>query len=101
MPYQFSGQPVNAGTYKNIVAQTGGTLVKTGQGVLHIVTLNKPVATAVITFYDGLTTGGTVMGTITVPASPQPQTLEYNITFNTGLFVVLATADMDFTINYR
>lgn len=101
MSTPFYGQPVNVGVFKNITAQTGGTLVKTGEGVLFSITLNKPVATAVITLYDGLTTGGTVIGTITVPASPQPSDLNFNLAFSTGLFVVLATADMDLTISYR
>lgn len=96
----FSGQPVNCGVYKNIAA-TGSTLVNTGEGVLYSITFNKPVATAVITIYDGTSTGGTVIGTITVPASPMPVTLFYNVQYLVGLYVVLGTANMDFTLNFK
>lgn len=101
MSTPYYGQPVNVGSYSHIAAQTGGTLIKTGEGALYSITFNKPVATAVITLYDGLTTGGTVMGIITIPASPMPVTLSYNVAFLTGLFIVVATADTDFTINYK
>lgn len=97
----YSGQPVNVGSFKNITAQTAGTIVKTGEGALYSITFNKPVATSVVTIYDGLTTGGTVIGTITIPASPMPVTLRYDTYFSTGLFVVVATADQDLTIIYK
>lgn len=76
------------------------TVVKTGQGVLHTITLNKPTATAVITIYDNTAASGTVIGTITVPASPQPVTLTYDVTFTTGLTIVTATAASDLTVSY-
>ncbi len=89
------------GIYENITATTTGTTVKNGGGYLYSITFNKPVATSVITLYDGTSTSGTVIGTITVPSSPQPSTLSYNIAFNTGLFVVVATAASDITISYE
>lgn len=101
MTTNYSGQPQNVGTYKNITATTAGTLVNSGIGVLYSITFNNPVATSVITLYDGTSTGGTKIGTITVPASPQPSTLVYNIQYSTGLYVVVATAASDFTINYK
>lgn len=101
MSTPYYGQPVNIGSYKNVIAQTGGTLVKTGEGALYQVTFNNPIATAVITLYDGLTTGGTKIATITIPTSPQPVTLTYDAYFATGLFVVVGTADTDFTITYK
>lgn len=76
------------------------TVVKTGAGILHTVTLNKPTATAVITIYDNTAASGTVLGTITVPASPQPVTLTYDITFSTGLTITTATAASDITVSY-
>ncbi|MDE1941313.1 MAG: hypothetical protein KGI66_04295 [Patescibacteria group bacterium] len=95
---KYPGPPVNSGQAVNITAQTAGTQIRTGAGVLHTLTFNKPVATAVVTLYDGTSTSGKVLGTITTPASPQPCTLTYDAYFDTGLFVVLATADEDITI---
>lgn len=100
----YYGQPVNVGEYSNQTSTTGGVLIKTGEGVIYGITFNKPVATGVITLYDGTSTGGTVIATITVPASP----LVFNwgpnnggFRFSTGLFVVIATAAQDLTISYR
>ncbi len=101
MTNTYAGQPVNVGSHKNITAITAGTSVNTGEGVLYSITLNTPVATGVITLYDGTSTSGTKIGTITVPASPQPSTLFYDIQYTDGLFVVVATAASDITINYK
>lgn len=76
------------------------TVVKTGQGVLHSITLNKPTATAVITVYDNTAASGTVIGIITIPANPQPATLVYDVTFNTGLTIKTETAASDITVSY-
>lgn len=98
----YAGQPVNVGSYKNITAITAGTSVSIGEGVLYSITLNTPVATSVITLYDGTSIiNGIVIGSITIPASPQPSTLFYDIQYTTGLFVVVTTAASDITINYK
>lgn len=76
------------------------TVVKTGAGILHTITFNKPVATGVVTVYDNTAASGTVLATITVPASPQPVTLRYDAVFSTGLTVVTATAAQDITVTY-
>lgn len=86
--------------YKNIAAQTTGTSIRSGQGILHSITLNKPTATSVITVYDNTAASGTKIATITVPASPQPVTLTYDVNYYTGLEVVMATADSDITLSY-
>lgn len=100
MSTPYYGQPVNVGSFSNITGQ-GNTLVKTGEGVLYQVTFNKPTATSVLTIYDGTSSSGTKIATITVPASPQPVSLIYDAYFATGLYVNLATADSDITITYR
>ena len=97
----YYGQPINAGTFINFTATNTGQIVKTGEGVLYSLTINTPTAAGVITLYDGLSTSGTKIGTITVPSSPVPVSLEYNIYFATGLFVVVATQAEDITISYR
>lgn len=86
--------------YTNITAQTD-TIVKATPGVLHSITFNKPVATAVVTLYNNTTaTGGAVIGTITTPANPQPVTLTYDVEFTTGLSITTATASQDITISW-
>ncbi len=100
MSTPYYGQPVNVGSFKNIAAQASVT-VKSGEGALYSITFNKPVATSVLTVYDGSDTNGTKIATITIPASPMPVTLTYNAFFASGLFVVMATADMDITITFK
>lgn len=96
----MSGQSIPMYNFTNVVAQTAGTALRTGAGVLHAVAFNKPVATSVLTLYDGVSTAGTKIATITIPASPNTPTLLYDVAFKTGLFVVMATADMDVTISW-
>jgi hypothetical protein len=103
-PTPYYGQPVNCGTFTNITSTTTGTLIKGGEGALYSISFNSPAATGVITIYDGLSTSGVVIATITVPASPQPFTWGPNpggIYFTTGLYVVVATAAQDLTVFYK
>ena len=76
------------------------TAVKTTSGMLHTITFNKPIATGVVTIYDSLAASGTVIATITVPASPMPVTLTYDLAFTIGLTIVTATAAQDITVTY-
>lgn len=92
--------PIGIGNYLNITGDAT-TLVKTGAGVLYAITLNNPTATEVITIYDSLTATGTKIGTITIPASQMPVTLQYTAAFNIGLTIITATATSDITITYR
>ncbi len=101
MPTPYYGQPVNVGSFTRLSATTAGTLIKSGEGALYSLTLNTPLATGVITLYDGLSTAGTVIAQITVPANPTSETLTYNAYFQTGLFIVVATANQDLTIVYK
>ncbi len=87
-------------SYANITGQAT-TTVKNGAGFLHAITFNKPVATQVITIYDNTTNASPVVGTITIPSSPMPVTLFYDITLSTGLTIVTATASSDITVSYR
>lgn len=86
--------------YLNITGQAT-TTVKSVPGVLHAITFNNPVATSVVTIYDNTTNAGTKIGTITVPASPMPVTLLYDVNFGTGLTIVTATASSDITVSYQ
>lgn len=86
-------------TATNIVlAAPTTTVIATGNGVLHSITLNNPAATGVITLYNNTAASGTKLATITTPASPQPVTLLYDIAFGIGLTITTATAAQDITV---
>lgn len=87
-------------SYTNITTDTT-TTVKSGAGFLHLITINAPTATETITIYDNTAGSGTKIGTITIPASPMPVTLTYDVAFGTGLTLVTATATSDITVSYR
>jgi len=90
----MSWQPLN-------ITGQATTVVKAAPGVLHTITFNKPVATATVTIYDHPSAAsGTKIGTITVPASPQPVTLAYDVNFQKGLTIVTGVADEDITISF-
>ena len=89
--------------YANITT-TSTTTVKSGAGFLHNIVINTPVATSVITLYDNTGGSGTKIGTITLPAAitnQGPITVPYNVSFNTGLTVVVGTAACDITVAFR
>lgn len=86
-------------TYKNITGQAT-TLVKTGAGVLHSITFNKPVATGTVEIDDAVSNTTPKIGTITTPTGPFPVTLIYDVAFSVGLSITTGTADQDLTIAY-
>lgn len=86
-------------TYSNITTQAT-TLLRTGAGILHKITFNEPTATGTVAIYDGIDAQGTLIGTITVPATPQPLTLTYDAHFLVGLTIVTGTADSDITVTF-
>jgi hypothetical protein len=90
---------ISAYKYANITTDAT-TTVKSSSGILHSICFNKPTATEVITLYDNTAASGTIIGTITIPASPMPICLTYDINFITGLTIVTATATSDITISY-
>jgi hypothetical protein len=97
--------------YLNITA-TGTFSVKTGNGVFHTLTVNTAGVSSVITIFDLGGTASTVpctgtpstrkIATITLPASGVlPGTLLYDISFQQGLCVLVATAASDLTVAYQ
>lgn len=91
----------NQYNFTNITAAAPTTtVVATGNGVLHTITFNKPTATSVVTIYNNTAASGTAIGTITVPASPMPVTLTYDVYFSVGLTVLTATAASDITVSW-
>ena len=90
--------------YNNIILSAPTTtVVSTGEGVLHAITINKAVVSAVITIYDGISVAaGTLIGTITLPATllKNQDVLLYDIAFKKGLTIVTATGACDLTVSY-
>jgi hypothetical protein len=95
-----TGTAVGYSSVNITLAAPTTTTIKTGAGILHTITFNKPVATGVVTVYDNTAGSGTAIATITVPASPQPFSLRYDCVFTTGLTFVTATAAQDITVSY-
>ena len=94
-----NGKTGNIYNSVNITGQST-TLVKTGAGLLHSITFNRPVATGTAKIADALTDTTPVLGLITTPANPMPVTLIYDIRFTTGLTIVTGTANQDITVAY-
>lgn len=85
------------------VASATTTVVKSGAGVLHTLTINKPVASDTITIYDNTAGSGTAIAIPTIPSTvtgESPFTLIYDAAFATGLTVVTSGSD-DITVSYR
>lgn len=88
-------------TYSNITTASSVPLKVGSGGFLHTITLNKPTATSVIQICDVTAAfGTTTIGTITVPASPMPVTLTYDVEYSSGLSIVMSTANSDITVSY-
>lgn len=84
-------------SYTNISAGAT-TVVKSGAGVLHSITVNTTAAGA-ITVYDNTAASGTKIATIA--ASPViGSTFIYDVSFGTGLTIVTAAAS-DITVSYK
>lgn len=88
-----------AWNYVAITTETT-TLVKTGAGVLHSITFNKPVATGTVEIDDAITNTTPIIGTITSPTGAQPVTLTYDLQFTNGLSITTGTAAQDITVSY-
>ncbi len=86
-------------SYSNITTQTT-TVLRTGSGILHSITFNGPLATGTVAIYDNTAGSGTLIGTITVPASPMPITLQYDAVFDVGLTIVTGTANNNITVTF-
>jgi hypothetical protein len=85
--------------YANITTATT-TVVKTGFGQLHAITINKWVTAATITIYDNTSAAGTKIGTITLSTAEQSNgPFIYDVMVGLGITVVTSGAT-DITISY-
>jgi hypothetical protein len=98
-PSTYANPP---GIYKNVAAGTATTNVKSGAGVLYLITFNTKGASAnTLTCYDNTAASGTKIATIDT-VNVNTQTLHYNVAFGTGLTCISATGTgADYTVSYR
>lgn len=77
------------------------TLVKTGEGILHTITINtKGASSNTLKIYDGLTASGTLLATVDTTITVT--TLLFDFKFFTGLCIVIGTGTAaDVTIMWR
>jgi hypothetical protein len=89
-------------SFVNITTGTT-TTVKSGNGFLHAITINTPIASNTIAMYANTTASGAKIGTITLPANVAvftPTSIVYDIAFTVGLTIVTSGAT-DITVSYR
>lgn len=84
----------------NIPAGTATTVVKSGAGLFHTLTINtKGASSNVITVYDNTAASGTLIATI--DGTTGPITYLYDVAFATGLTVKSTTGTgADMTVAY-
>lgn len=84
------------------LAGTGTTLVKTGPGILHAITVNTPVA-GTLEADDALTNTTPVIAILTVGTATAmpPFGVPYDVAFTTGLTIKITTGAMDATIVWK
>jgi hypothetical protein len=84
--------------YKNITAN-GTTVVKSGPGILHGITVNKLGSASTLQIFDNTAGSGTLIGTLNTAVAQA--SLIYDVAFSVGLCVVLAgTTAPDVTLSY-
>lgn len=87
----------------NYIVTAATTLVKNTSGILHSITINKPVAAGIIEVYDAITAAAPTIAIITRAATlltDGPVTLLYDVKFNTGL-TIKTTETQNITVSYR
>lgn len=97
----FSGEPlptVLRYNFKNI-AGAATTVVKSGPGLLHTLTINVAAAVSV-TIYDNTAASGTIIQTLSVPNNSLPFTLTYDVQFSNGLTIVTTGGGTNVTASY-
>lgn len=89
-------------SFLNIQASIASTLVKTGAGTLHSITLNSAaLASNTTTIYDSVAGVGNTIALIAAATATVPTTLIFDAAFTNGLSVVTAVATSgDMTLNY-
>lgn len=90
-------KPDEVFTYAHFNATTTGTLIKSGPGVLHSVSIGDAGSGMAVTLYDNTSATGTVIGVYKVAGS-----FILDVAFQTGLFITIsATTAGDVTVAYK
>ena len=101
MPIDVNSRTVPQYSYVNITAAAPTTtLVKTGSGILHAITVTTPASTGTIEADDAITHTNPLFTAITSPATLLPYTIILDIPFTTGLVIYTATAAQNVTVTY-
>jgi hypothetical protein len=111
LPTVTNGQRVNAhannrgellvssqGAYTRI-AGAATVVVKSGAGILKRIAINRPT-NGTATVYDNTTGAGTIIALIGATNGTAPTSLEYGLSFTTGLTIVTTGANLDITVVY-
>lgn len=87
--------------FANLLANAT-TIVKSGRGVLHCITINNAGASSnTCSVYDGLSASGTLIGVIDT-VELNGRTLLYDVQFAVGLTIVIGTGTAaDLTVSYQ
>jgi len=99
------GSLMTQSTSRYISGTTAGTVCKIGPGNLNQIIMGGIVNGSVITIYDGISTGGSVIFSTTLNvgnADNRPVQLDFKgLPFFTGLFVVIATQNANLLMIYE
>ena len=88
--------------FYHIATTNAGVQIVTGSGVLGNINVNTPIANQFIKIYDGTSTTGSLIASISiVTTTSPPPTLWYEVQYATGLFLVTTTGAADVTIAYK
>ena len=96
--------PEDQGFIAQNITTDATTVVKTAKGVLHEICINKYGVSGTVAVYDGVSTAGLLLGTITETAtvtSQAPNCVMHDIAFQNGLTIVTGTAAHDLTVIYH
>ncbi len=87
--------------HANITTATT-TTVKSAPGFLHTISINTPVASASVKIYDSTTGSGTLIGTITLPATLLSQGPMYTLidAWCANGITIVTVGTSDITVSY-
>lgn len=71
----------------NYLHVTADTLVKNGAGKLKRIIVGKVTAAGDLALYDSTTESGTLIGVLGLETTGNPRSIDFDISFSTGLFV--------------
>lgn len=93
-------QPIPACSYNHISTNTT-TVVKSGPGILHTLTVNITGTTATVVIWDNTAASGTQIANMTINANDT--FFLFDVAFNTGLTIVTTSGATvgDYTVSFQ